>query len=158
MWNNLLYAEFKGPRHWVLTKPLSYETDNFLLNTKQWEKIGIPVTKPGSIRHRKISIVVPVGYNTDLASIARPIWGIISPWDVARGAVIHDMLYGAIRNAKDTLTKEEIKQLRAEADEIFRRGMNDAEPNIPDWKIKACYYSVRAIGWASIIKKAKFKN
>ena len=158
-WNNWLQADFVGPREWVLTEPLKFEIDKFRIPDmvhalSDWSRMELQLDETPDT----ILITAPVGYHTDLASIARPIWGIISPWDVARGAVIHDMLYGAIRNAKDTLTKEEIKQLRKQADVIFKLGMKAADPHIPNWKIASCYYSVRGFGWTSINKKAKFNN
>jgi hypothetical protein len=37
------------------------------------------------------------GFVTDLASVPRAIWWLISPWDIARAAIIHDLLYKRIR-------------------------------------------------------------
>jgi|TARA_Y100000310_G_C20314171_1_gene637636 hypothetical protein len=156
MWHNLLTANFIGNRHWVLTKPLTYEIPNFIgMNSlKTWQGI-VPTIQ---INNQRLLITVPKGFNTDLASIARPMWSIISPWDVARAAVVHDMLYGYIRSNKDKFSKRRINMLRHHADDIFRQGMRDADPEIPKWKIQICYYFVRSLGWASMIKAAKFKN
>ena len=43
------------------------------------------------------------GYDTDLASIPRAGWALVAPWDVARAAIIHDILvwciaYDALKN------------------------------------------------------------
>jgi len=156
MWHNLLTANFIGNRHWVLTKPLTYEIPNFIgMNSlKTWQGI-VPTIQ---INNQRLLITVPKGFNTDLASIARPMWSVISPWDVARGAVVHDMLYGLIRKEQKHLSKSRVKILRKQADIIFKRGMYDADPDIPSWKIKTCYYFVRSLGWASMIKAAKFKQ
>ena len=156
MWHNLLTANFIGNRHWVLTKPLTYEIPNFIgMNSlKTWQSI-VPTIQ---VNNQRLLITVPKGFNTDLASIARPMWSIISPWDIARAAVVHDMLYGYLRSNKDKFSKRRINMLRHHADDIFRQGMRDADPEIPKWKIQICYYFVRSLGWASMIKAAKFKN
>ena len=158
MWHNLLTADFRGDRHWVLTKPLKYTISNFIgrIYINVWQSIGLKIKFDSSLN--ELTITVPKGFNTDLASIARPMWSVISPWDVARGAVLHDMLYGIIRENKDHLSKTRIKILRKQADNIFRQGMRDADPDIPSWKIATCYYFVRSLGWASMIKAAKFKQ
>lgn len=158
MWHSLLTADFHGDRHWVLTKPLKYTFPKFMTRTdyKLWRTIGAYMILDSE--SNTITITVPTGYHTDLASIHRTAWSVISPWDVARGAVVHDLLYGLIRKEKDHLSKTRIKNLRKQADGIFKRGMYDAEPAIPKWKIETCYYFVRCLGWASMIKAAKFKQ
>jgi hypothetical protein len=158
MWHNLLTADFHGDRHWVLTNPLEYTCPKFMIHShyKLWRGIGAHMVLNAS--ENTITITVPKGFNTDLASIARPMWSVISPWDVARAAVLHDMLYGIIRENKEHLSKTRIKILRKQADIIFKRGMHDADPEIPNWKIGTCYYFVRSLGWASMIKAAKFKQ
>ena len=158
MWHSLLTADFHGDRHWVLTKPLKYTFPKFMTRTdyKLWRTIGAYMILDSE--SNTITITVPTGYHTDLASIHRTAWSVFSPWDVARGAVVHDLLYGLIRKEKDHLSKTRIKNLRKQADGIFKRGMYDAEPTIPKWKIETCYYFVRCLGWASMIKAAKFKQ
>lgn len=158
MWHNLLTADFHGDRHWVLTKPLKYTFPKFITfnDYKLWRTIGAYMVFDS--KNNNITITVPNGYHTDLASIHRSAWSVISPWDVARGAVVHDLLYGLIRKEKEHLSKTRIRNLRKQADEIFKRGMYDADPTIPKWKIETCYYFVRCLGWASMIKKAKFKQ
>jgi hypothetical protein len=158
MWHNLLTADFRGNRHWVLTEPLKYTISNFIDRTyiKVWEGIGLQLNFDSTLN--ELTITVPKGFNTDLASIARPMWSIISPWDVARSAVLHDMLYGIIRENKEHLSTTRIRTLRKQADKIFKQGMHDANPVIPSWKIGTCYYFVRSLGWASMIKAAKFKQ
>ena len=41
------------------------------------------------------SVVVPVNFITDLASVPRPLWNIIPPWDnyIKDAAVCHDRMY-----------------------------------------------------------------
>jgi hypothetical protein len=160
-WHDWLEVDFVGPREWVLTEPLTFEVEKFrvpdmVATLADWKQMDIQFSDtPDSIL-----ITVPVGYHTDLASVSRAMWSILAPWDVARGAVVHDALYGAIRKCKEagTMSKEHIKRLRRQADDIFKLGMDAADPKVPNWKIVTCYYSVRSFGWTSIMKKAKFAN
>ena len=87
-------------------------------------------------------IIVPKGYITDLASVPRAIWGVISPFDIARAAVVHDMLYEYINTqykvvnksaaAEDgPATKREREAYRKIADEVFKAAMHDSEPSVP---------------------------
>ena len=48
------------------------------------------------------------------------------------------------------LSKKQIRQLRKNADIILLDGMNNAEPDVPVWKIKACYGVVRLLGGVCI--------
>lgn len=160
-WNNWLQADFVGPREWMLTEPLKFEIDKFrvpdMVHTlSDWSRMELQLDETPNT----ILITAPVGYHTDLASVSRAMWAVISPWDVARGAVIHDVLYGALRKFKEAenLDKFHIDRLRKQADVIFKLGMKAADPQIPNWKIASCYYSVRGFGWTSINKKAKFNN
>ena len=43
------------------------------------------------------TITVPSGFITDLASTPRILWAFIAPFDVARAAIVHDLLYKSIR-------------------------------------------------------------
>lgn len=76
-----------GTKQWQLTRPLFYVTaDNR-------------------------SVVVPVGYRTDLASVPRPVWWLIPRDDefARRPSVIHDFIY----------THGTAKFTKAEADQVF---------------------------------------
>ena len=102
-WNNWLQADFVGPREWVLTEPLKFEIDKFrvpdMVHTlSDWSRMELQLDETPNT----ILITAPVGYHTDLASVSRAMWAVISPWDVARGAVIHDVLYGALRKFKES--------------------------------------------------------
>ena len=82
-------------------------------------------------------------------------WNIIAPWDIARAAIIHDLLYLRIRqyrakNPEDTLG---IKLAKKAADNVFLMAMKDASPSVPSWKINAAYYAVVAFGRWSIIPR-----
>ena len=73
---------------------------------------------------------------------------------MARAAIIHDILYGALRDALKNKTHDEklINQMRAAADRVFLEGMSQAEPPVKMWKAKPCYWSVRPFGRFAIRK------
>ena len=83
---------------------------------------------------------------------------LIAPWDVARAAIIHDILYGALRQAffDNSLDAKKINEMRLAADSVFREGMQAAEPKIPAWKSTPCFWSVRPFGRWAIRKKGVF--
>ena len=55
------------------------------------KEVGANIANTGRISCKK-------GMKTDLASVPRIVWAVISPWDVARAAnVIHDHLYATLR-------------------------------------------------------------
>ena len=43
--------------------------------------------------------------------------------------------------------------MRKAADNVFREGMQAAEPKIPNWKSSPCFWSVRPFGRWAIRKK-----
>ena len=152
--NGLLDATFNPPRNWTLNEVLSYDCD--ILSEKDIEMLrycNISVGDNGVI-------TVPAGYITDLASVPRSIWTFISPFDVARAAVIHDMLYEYINTqyklvmesaaAEDgPASKQEREDYRKIADHIFKAAMCNSEPSVPRWKIYSAFWAVRAFGrWA----------
>ena len=152
--NDKIEAEFDPPRKWVLSRALSYQWDyNADVDEDALKAIGLSVDQ-----HK---IVVDEGFVTDLASVPRMCWAFIAPWDVARAAIIHDLLYKAIRmyrrqcskclkNSEDPVL---IHDAKAASDNIFLLGMKDAEPPVPKWKMYAAYYSVRMFGRWSIIPR-----
>ena len=122
-WHGLLKAEFRGAKHWVLTESLTYELEkNRSLEMDRWVSSWTNLNVDIKSTPSTLLITAPVGYETDLASIPRITWNIISPWDVARAAVIHDVLYGALRKVLVVkgLHPQTVKVLRAQADNVFR--------------------------------------
>ena len=140
-----LVAEFLPPRNWKLTEDLRLNTDSLndvdksMLN----EIPGIKCSKAGMI-------TVPKGYITDLASIPRICWIFIAPFDVARAAVIHDILYEKINVGFEAGALHKRSPYRRIADKVFLEGMKSAFPNQPSWKIYACFWAVRWFGWHAI--------
>ena len=143
--NNKISAEYNPPRKWVLERALSYRDQN--IDVDALEKIGVECPA-----HR---ITCKKGFTTDLASVPRGIWQLIAPWDIARAAIIHDLLYLRIRQyrAKHPEDMECIKLAKKAADDVFLMAMKDASPEVPSWKINMAYYAVVTCGRWSIIPR-----
>ena len=153
--NDKISAEFNPPRKWILERALSYT--NADLDVDSLKSVGVQVTKDGKITCKK-------GFVTDLASVPRICWMLIAPWDIARAAIIHDLLYKRIRqyraeagNLSENLNAQEVvdtyKAAKKEADKVFLAAMKDADPSVPKWKIMSAYYSVVLFGRWSIIPR-----
>ena len=55
--------------------------------------------------------------------------------------------------ARISLDEKKINEMRKAADNVFREGMQAAEPKVAAWKSNPCFWSVRPFGrWA--IRKA----
>lgn len=150
--NDKISAEFHPPRKWILERALSYT--NADLDVDSLKSVGVQVTKDGKITCKK-------GFVTDLASVPRICWMLIAPWDIARAAIIHDLLYKRIRQYRAKLDKDNLqydqisayKTAKKEADKVFLAAMKDADPSVPKWKIYSAYYSVVLFGRWSIIPR-----
>ena len=150
--NDKISAEFHPPRKWVLERALSYTNKD--LEVEALRKIGAQITAGGKITCKK-------DFVTDLASVPRICWMLIAPWDIARAAIIHDLLYKRIRQYRakldmDNLQYDEIsayKDAKKEADKVFLAAMKDADPAVPKWKIYSAYYAVVLCGRWSILPR-----
>jgi len=148
MFNNKIEAEFDPPRKWVLSRALTYTNPD--IDKDALKRVG--VSAPG------FEIFVKKGFVTDLASVPRICWAFIAPWDVARAAIVHDLLYKSIRQYRSKKLKNSenpkvISAAKKAADDVFHMAMKDAEPSVANWKIAAAYYSVRMFGRWSIIPR-----
>lgn len=147
-YNAKIMAEFNPPRKWVLGRDLSYTTDDLTTeDIKALKGVGVKITKK--------TITVPTGFVTDLASVPRAMWWAIAPFDVARAAIIHDLLYKTIRQyrwkMKDKEDKELIKLAKVASDKVFLLAMDDAEPKVAKWKIYSSWKAVDLFGNGSIV-------
>jgi hypothetical protein len=177
-YNSYLKAEFNPPRKWCLTQTLTYTTKDILEKMNLW-RMAIDMLKYDTelndmlckdviapweeinafdktlidIENGQLIIRVPPGFSTDLASVPRSLWWLISPTDLARAAVIHDFLYSVLRSYikyYPNLTKQTKKRLRKLCDKVFYYAMLDSRPKIPMWKIDVVYTTVRWFGWSAI--------
>jgi len=148
MFNNKIEAEFDPPRKWVLSRALTYTNPD--IDGDALERVGVKV--------KEHKITVEEDFVTDLASVPRICWAFIAPWDVARAAIVHDLLYKSIRQYRSKKLKNSenpkvISAAKKAADDVFHMAMKDAEPSVAGWKIAAAYYSVRMFGRWSIIPR-----
>ena len=149
--NNKIQAEFNPPRKWILSRMLTYTNPD--IDEDALERVGVEV--------KGCKITVRKDFVTDLASVPRMCWAFVAPWDVARAAIIHDLLYKRIRQYRAEKKKKlgnwedpkVIREAKRASDNVFHMAMKDAEPPIAGWKIAAAYYSVRMFGKWSIIPR-----
>ena len=144
--NGLLDAKFHPPRQWVLNTKLVYEDDNLTEN----EMVALKNVK-APIDMRSGKVTAPAGLKTDMASVPKFMWWLIAPFDVARAAVIHDVLYAKIRNYRYHSGDDRIAfHAKKVSDLVFKHAMDDAEPPVPGWKKYLCYQAVNWFGKSSI--------
>ena len=144
-----IVAEYNPPRKWIMEEPLSYQADLTEAEERYLSLVGV------SIKNKNIT--VGKGFMTDLASVPRAAWVIMAPWDVARAAIIHDLLYKKIRQYRWSMKdhdkgedKKLVKDAKEVADKVFHMAMKDAEPKVPNWKIYCAWKSVDLFGRWSI--------
>lgn len=149
-------AEFNPPRKWTLGRDLSYTTSELSVDEiKALQGVGVKVKRE---TNKTETITVPTGFVTDLASVPRAMWWLIAPFDVARAAIIHDLLYKVIRQyrwehqkgIKNTEDEALVKAAKIAADKVFLLGMRDADPKIPGYKIYLSWKAVDLFGNGSI--------
>ena len=157
--DSLMKATFNPPRNWKLLEDLKFYSENI---TEEQAKMlrECEVEVRNSTKTNQYIVTVPKGYITDMASVPRACWAFIAPFDVARAAVIHDIMYEKINTQYKAVnesaaaeegpaTKKERESYRKIADDVFLEGMHASEPPVPAWKKYAAYYAVRVFGrWA----------
>ena len=149
--NDKIEAEFDPPRKWVLSRALIYTNPD--IDEDALNRVGVKI--------KGCKIIVKKDFVTDLASVPRICWAFVAPWDVARAAIIHDLLYKRIRQYRAKCSKslknyedpKVISDAKKASDDVFHMAMKDAEPSVAGWKIAAAYYSVRMFGRWSIIPR-----
>jgi len=154
--NAKILAEFQPPRKWKLGRDLTYTTTKLMGDEiKSLQDIGVDVKRDTDISP-EASITVPTDFMTDLASTPRLLWAFIAPFDVARAAIVHDLLYKSIRQyrwQKGTIEEDKklIKKAKVVADKVFLLAMKDADPKVSGWKIYSAWKAVDLFGRWSII-------
>jgi hypothetical protein len=153
-----ILAEFQPPKKWKLGRDLVYTTSDLYANeVKALKDVGVEIVRD---TNKTETITVPTGFITDLASTPRLLWNVIAPFDVARAAIVHDLLYKSIRQYRWTKglieeDKELIKNAKVAADKVFLLAMKDAEPKVSGWKIYSAWKAVDLFGRWSIIPNEK---
>ena len=117
-----LQLQFIDGKHWAVLSPFEYR-----LGTEDGEE----------------SIIIPIGFETDFASIPRGLWNIFPPaGPYGKAAVIHDWMY----QYRTVLTPTGTRLCdRGEADRALREGM---EVLGCGWTTRHVIYTgVRLGGW-----------
>ena len=108
----LVVSPLVDGKTWVIRRPFGYEA--------------------GSVGSGE-DIDVPIGFQTDFASVPRPFWWLLPRWGrYGNAAVIHDYCYWEQRYS------------RKHADDIFREAMRVLQ--VPGWKVFLMYWAVRVFG------------
>ena len=153
-----ILAEFQPPKKWKLGRDLVYTTSDLYANeVKALKDVGVAVVRD---TNKTETITVPTGFITDLASTPRILWAFIAPFDVARAAIVHDLLYKSIRQYrwKKGLIEEDkelIENAKKASDKVFLLAMKDAQPKVSGWKIYSAWKAVDLFGRWSIIPNEK---
>ncbi len=89
------------------------------------------------------TLVVPQGFETDLASVPRSLWPLIAPFELSCvGPIVHDFLY---QHGGLAFTLTGLHRFtRAESDGILLELMTQEQ--VPAWRRQAAYYAVRLFG------------
>jgi hypothetical protein len=104
-----------------------------LIGDNKW-RVYIPFEYHVGRYPSEIVIYVPVGFETDFASVPRIFWSLISPVDThGKAAVVHDYCYRHGLYPKST------------CDKIFREALQVLK--VPKWKIFCMYWAVVLFAW-----------
>ena len=153
--NARILAEFEPPREWVLGRELSYTTQDLTADEcRDLIAVGLKLSAVKRDTNKTETITVPVGFKTDLASTPRTLWAVIAPFDIARAAIIHDLLYKTIRQYRwgnDNVDMELVKKAKKAADKVFKLAMADSTPPAKKWKQWAAWKAIDMFGHSSIV-------
>ena len=107
-------------------------------------------------KEKNVAFIIKAGSISDMASVPRPLWALISPFDLSWEApIIHDAIFSA-DGGRITLTgkiKGDIVFLSGtknyysveEGNKLFLKMMEDA--GVPIWRRYAAYYTLVMVDW-----------
>jgi hypothetical protein len=103
---------------------------------------------PFTYDHDGHAIHVPEGFEFDLATVPRPLWWLIAPFELSIAApLIHDFLYRYRGEPPAGSIVPERTYSRGDADRLFRRMMK--EEGVKAWRRGLSYVAVSIFGcWA----------
>ena len=92
-------------------------------------------------------ILVPAGFQFDLASVPRLLWSVIAPFELSIAApLLHDFLYRYRGRPPAGSVVPPREYSRAQTDRLFERIMG--EEGVPAWRRELAYRTVRLLAWA----------
>lgn len=84
---------------------------------------------------------IPAGFNFDLASVPRPFWGLIAPFDLSIEApLLHDFLYRNHQAGGRTWKRRQV-------DRLFR--LVQKHEGVCCWRRSLSWLAVRLCGWVA---------
>ena len=152
--NDKILAEFQPPKKWKLGRDLTYTTSDLTADeVRSLQDVGVEVIRD---TNKTEVFTVPTGFITDLASTPRLLWNVIAPFDVARAAIVHDLLYKTIRSYRwskgaNEEDKKLIQKAKKASDKVFLLAMKDSDPRVSKWKMYCAWKAVDLFGRWSII-------
>ena len=107
--NSLMHATFNPPRNWTLLEDLKFTSDK-ITEEQAIMLRDCEVKVRNDNKTDQYVVTIPKGYVTDMASVPRAIWAFIAPFDVARAAVVHDIMYEKINTQYKQLTNLRLRR------------------------------------------------
>ena len=102
------------------------------------------VCEPYAYEDGPYTLTIPEGFTLDLASIPRPLWWLLSSFELGLvGPLLHDFLYGCAGKPGEACVPER-EYTRKEADDLFREVME--REGVPAWRRQVAYRAVRWFG------------
>lgn len=101
--------------------------------------------QPYSLAFDDYRIRIPAGFEFDLASVPRPLWWLIAPFELSIAApLIHDFLYRSAGRPPAGTVVPPRTFTRAQADRLFLEIMR--REHVAAWRRKLAYLAVRLFG------------
>lgn len=112
----------------------------YLVQERMWR-----LEAPYICQHEVHRITVPDQFEFDLASVPRPFWWLIAPFELSIAApLLHDFLYRYGGEPPDGSVVPSRSYSRREADLLFRDIME--QEGVSPWRRAAAYRAVRWLG------------
>ena len=90
-------------------------------------------------------LLIPEGFSFDLASIPRPFWSLVAPFELSIVApLLHDFLYRHMGQVPVGCAIPVRTWTRKEADQLFLEAM--VREHVPAWRRHSAYRAVRTFG------------
>lgn len=127
----------------IAESELSAPVISYLPGRELWR-----LDEPYSVALEGHRITIPAGFTFDLASVPRPLWWLIAPFELSIAApLVHDFLYNNAGAPPEGTVVPPRTYTRAQADRLFLLIMR--REGVPAWRRKLAYLGTRLFGWLS---------
>lgn len=125
----------------------SFPVVTYLIAVRKWR-----LEQPFIYQDKDNQITVPAKFEFDIASIPRPFWWLIAPFELSISApLVHDFLYCYRGEPPRGSIIPPRCYTRRQTDILFRSMMK--EEGVWLWRRSAAYWAVRWFGWKAWRKK-----